>query len=276
MAACCSDAHRCRRRSRTDAVCAHGNCQSPGGACRKDTHSRALRCRPRSEVKVSRRATVTPASEPRSTIPGVLPKRLKAIQAERPRTRAHERPAADRRSIRRLHAANSWIDRNARTLQPTGCKPYATCLIRKSSIRLPDFNFAASQRGVFPRPAHVSDGRSGFRNFGTTVGYGRRPVDELARSVSTPPLSCFRRFSSMRFSASSEAASLEAISSWSAHNSSVDIDLKSFRFTTVPNHDSKHLSSLVENMSRIRPIQISLSGQLRISFSGQLRTPVGP
>jgi hypothetical protein len=29
-----------------------------------------------------------------------------------------------------------------------------------------------------------------------------------------------------------------AISSWSAHNSSVDIDLKSFRFTTVPNHDS--------------------------------------
>ena len=46
-----------------------------------------------------------------------------------------------------------------------------------------------------------------------------------------------------------------AISSWSAHNSSVDIDLKSFRFTTVPNHDSMQLSSLVENMSRIRPIQ---------------------
>jgi hypothetical protein len=33
------------------------------------------------------------------------------------------------------------------------------------------------------------------------------------------------------------AASVEAISSWSAHNSSVDIDLKLFRFTTVPNHD---------------------------------------
>jgi hypothetical protein len=51
------------------------------------------------------------------------------------------------------------------------------------------------------------------------------------------------------------AASLEAISSWSAHSSSVDIDLKLFRFTTVPNHDSMLLSSLVENMSRIRPIQ---------------------
>jgi hypothetical protein len=115
---------------------------------------------------------------------------------------------------------------------------YATCLIRKSSIRLPDFNFAVSQRGVFPRPAHVSDGRSGFRNFGTTVGYGRRPVGEFSRSASTPPLSCFRRFSRTRFSASSEAASLEAISSCSAHSSSVDIDFKSIRFTTVPNHDS--------------------------------------
>jgi len=126
--------------------------------------------------------------------------------------------------------------------------------MRKSSIRLPDFNFAASQRGVFPRPAQVSDGRSGFRNFGTTVGYGRFPVDEFSRSASTPPLSCFRRFSSTRFSASSAAASLEAISSWSAHSSSVDIDLKSFRFTTVPNYDSTLLLSL-ENMSRIRPIQ---------------------
>lgn len=110
--------------------------------------------------------------------------------------------------------------------------------MRKSSIRLPDFNFAASQRGVFPRPAQVSDGRSGFRNFGTTVGYGRFPVDELARSASPPALSCFKRSSSTRFSASSVAASLEDTSSCSAHNSSVDIDLKLVRFTTVPNHDS--------------------------------------
>jgi hypothetical protein len=123
--------------------------------------------------------------------------------------------------------------------QPTACDScYATCLIRKSSIRLPDFNFAASQRGVFPRPAQVSDGRSGFRNFGTTVGYGRRPVGELARSASMPPSSCFRRTSSTRFSSSSVAASREAISSWSAHNSSVDIDFKSFWFTIVPNHDA--------------------------------------
>jgi hypothetical protein len=113
-------------------------------------------------------------------------------------------------------------------------KSYATFRIRKSSIRLPDFNFAASQRGVFPRPAQVSDGRSGFRNFGTTAGYGRRPGDELSRSASARPLSRFRRFSS----------------------SSVDIDLKSFRFTTVPNHDAMmQVLSWVENMSRIRPLR---------------------
>ena len=150
----------------------------------------------------------------RSTSPVVLPKRLKASKL------------------------NSRELASIRTLQRAGYKAsQATCLIRKSSIRLPDFNFAASQRGVFPRPAQVSDGRSGFRNFGTTVGYGRRPVDGFSGPASPPPLSCFRRFSSTRFSASSEAASLEAISSWSAHNSSVDIDLKSFRFTIVPNHD---------------------------------------
>ena len=117
-------------------------------------------------------------------------------------------------------------------------RAYATSLIRKSSIRLPDFNFAASQRGVLPRPAQVSDGRSGLRNFGTTVGYGRRPPDDFVRSASIPPLSCFKRSSSRRFSASREAASLAATSSWSAHNSSVDIDLRSMRFMTVPNHDS--------------------------------------
>jgi hypothetical protein len=47
---------------------------------------------------------------------------------------------------------------------------YAACLIRKSSIRLPDFRCAVSQRGVLPRPAQVSDGRSGLRYFGTTAG----------------------------------------------------------------------------------------------------------
>jgi hypothetical protein len=47
---------------------------------------------------------------------------------------------------------------------------YAACLIRKSSIRLPDFSCAVIQRGVLPRPAQVSDGRSGFRYFGTTAG----------------------------------------------------------------------------------------------------------
>src|SRR5206468_5729335 len=82
--------------------------------------------------------------------------------------------------------ANPWRGRKARqtagrgagTAQagsesrscPTLAITYAACLILKSSIRLPDFSCAASQRGFLPRPAQVSDGRSGFRYFGTTAG----------------------------------------------------------------------------------------------------------
>jgi hypothetical protein len=188
---------------------------------------------------------VTPASERRLTSP------KGSRTAEGFSGSAAQQARTDRGGVRSLQQANSWSRRRASTLPPNGCRlAYATCLIRKSSIRLPDLSFATSQRGVFPRPAQVSDGRSGFRNFGTTVGYGRRPVDDFvlddfARTASMPPLSCFRRSSSRRFSASSVVASLAATSSWSAHSSSVDIDLKSFRFTTVPNHDSTWLSSMV-------------------------------
>src|ERR1700681_1764175 len=42
--------------------------------------------------------------------------------------------------------------------------------IRKSSIGFPDLSCAVSQRGFFPRPVQVSEGCSGFRNFGKTVG----------------------------------------------------------------------------------------------------------
>src|SRR5947208_2892775 len=68
-----------------------------------------------------------------------------------------------------------------------------------------------------------------------------------------------KRFSSTLFSAVNASASLVAISSWSAHNSSVDIDLKSFRFMMVPNHDSKfEPSSSADNLSITRPIQNAL------------------
>ena len=96
----------------------------------------------------------------------------------------------------------------------------------------------------------------------------RRSDDFAARAagwVSTRRCNCFKRFSTTAFSALSAAASLMAISSWSAHNSSVDIDLKSFRFTTVPNHDSIfELSSSAENLST-RPIQNAPPHQVRSS-----------
>jgi hypothetical protein len=46
--------------------------------------------------------------------------------------------------------------------------------IRKSSSFFPDLSSADSQRGCFPRPDQVSDGRAGFLYFGKTCGYGRR------------------------------------------------------------------------------------------------------
>src|SRR5437762_12767255 len=46
--------------------------------------------------------------------------------------------------------------------------------IRKSSSFFPDLSSAVSQRGCFPRPAQVSDGRAGFLYFGKTRGYWRR------------------------------------------------------------------------------------------------------
>ena len=64
--------------------------------------------------------------------------------------------------------------------------------ILKSSIRLPDFNCATSQRGCLPRPAQVSEGRSGLRYFGNTGGYDRRSDTGLCNR--------FRRPSSCNFS----------------------------------------------------------------------------
>jgi hypothetical protein len=67
--------------------------------------------------------------------------------------------------------------------------------IRKSSSFFPDLMAAANHRGFSPRPAQVSLGFSGFRNFGATFprapsrsAFGRAPLeskrDSLASSVS--------------------------------------------------------------------------------------------
>jgi len=45
--------------------------------------------------------------------------------------------------------------------------------MRRSSIRIPDLNSFLTHLGCLPRPAQVSD-PSGFRYFGSTLGYGRR------------------------------------------------------------------------------------------------------
>ena len=52
-----------------------------------------------------------------------------------------------------------------------------------SSRFLPDAMSITSQRGILPLPDHVSEGLFGFRNFGWTLGYGRR----FKRSLGFPP-----------------------------------------------------------------------------------------
>src|SRR5271169_6725813 len=47
----------------------------------------------------------------------------------------------------------------------------------KSSSFFPDLIAAASQRGFSPRPAQVSAGFSGLRNFGATFPLTPRPMD---------------------------------------------------------------------------------------------------
>jgi hypothetical protein len=42
--------------------------------------------------------------------------------------------------------------------------------IRKAAICFSNLSCAVSQRGFLLRPAQVSEGCSGFRNFGKTVG----------------------------------------------------------------------------------------------------------
>ena len=46
--------------------------------------------------------------------------------------------------------------------------------ISKSLTFFPELSCAVTQCGCLPRPDQVSEGRSGFRYFGYTFGYGRR------------------------------------------------------------------------------------------------------
>jgi len=86
-------------------------------------------------------------------------------------------------------------------------------LIRKSSSFFPDLSCAVSQRGCFPRPAQVSDGRLGFLNFGTTLAYGRRARLMCSSLVNKSWPSCRNRCSSRPFSANILPAKTESICS---------------------------------------------------------------
>ena len=94
---------------------------------------------------------------------------------------------------------------------------------------------APIQRGCLPRPDQVSDGRSGFRYFGCTFGYGRR--DLLMRPLLCPLSWAKRRFN-FCFSAAIFIDRIARIFSCKFQSSSTDIDSRLLCFMTVsPNHD---------------------------------------
>ena len=105
--------------------------------------------------------------------------------------------------------------------------------ISRSSIFFPFLSCAPTQRGRLPRPDQVSKGRSGFRYFGCTFGYGRRGFS----LCSLRPLSRAKRRSSSCFSASNFVESTARIFSCSVHSSLVDIDSRLLCFMTISNHD---------------------------------------
>lgn len=87
--------------------------------------------------------------------------------------------------------------------------------IRKSSSFFPDWICVESQRGVLPRPDHVSAGRAGFLYLGITLGYGRRGEASFVstpRFASPPRSSCRNLFSNLAFSAFIFRASVSATS----------------------------------------------------------------
>ena len=100
---------------------------------------------------------------------------------------------------------------------------------------MPFLSSAPIQRGCLPRPDQVSDGRSGFRYFGCTFGYGRR--DLLRRPLLRPLSWAKRRFNSC-FSASIFIDRIARIFSCKFQSSSTDMDSRLLCFMTVsPNHD---------------------------------------
>src|ERR1700752_859647 len=132
----------------------------------------------------------------------------------------------------------------------------ANFLIAKSSIRLPDFRCATSQRGCLPRPDHVSEGRSGFRYFGETGGYGRRSDT----GFNDNGVNTFRRFSSASRSALIFSCRSCATSKCSDHRSSLLILSSSIRCMSPPRHDLS-FAHLISGRIFFRPINYGILPQ---------------
>src|SRR6516164_3316233 len=98
--------------------------------------------------------------------------------------------------------------------------------IAKSSSFFPDLIAAASQRGFRPRPAHVSEGFSGLRNFGATFPLTPRPTDFERVPPDSKRLNFASSISSARRSSDTFDASRASMRPFSPTSASIVIDFK--------------------------------------------------
>lgn len=153
--------------------------------------------------------------------------RSRLPDARRPGPAAHHFPAI------RLHSPHGFRRRLTgrsvccprRELEARRLRYAAADLILKSSIRFPDLSCLVTHRGCLPRPAQVSEGFSGFLNFGNTGGYGRRGFAGRPVRSTLFLASSFSRSSSLFFAAMIFSASASTVAWCSTHNSSIDNDL---------------------------------------------------
>jgi hypothetical protein len=175
-------------------------------------------------------------------------------------TRAHWRSAAGRYGIRRLHMANSWIDRNAGTPQPTGCKSFLGYLpdaevvdpLAGLQFRSEPTRGLPSSRPSLGRPIRIPK----LRNDGWIWTLPGRRILALGFDTTLELLKAIFEYALLRKQRGCKPGCDFLVQCPQL--------IRGHRFEVIPVHDrpqlydSTQLSSLAENMSRIRPIRYLL------------------
>jgi hypothetical protein len=144
----------------------------------------------------------------------------------------------------------------------------ASYWILNSSIFLPVAISLASQRGVLPRPDHVSDGLFGFRNLASTFGYGRRSGPGGDNSV-TLRASWWSCCSSFFFSASILSLRIAPILSCRSQRSSSDRCFSLLSFMSRPSKECESYSVTIPVVCKRKAALRRPFNKKSIAASGQ-------